>query len=274
MVRQHKIMHILAAVLVVMSCRAAVAIQVSEYFRIAEEFQKNPQATVLEWTGKEICLEEEISSVGVNSKGGAFIGFTRHSDETSKDLKTIDSVGYGFHFDGQPEAVKALQKGQRVRVRGKIINIYMNDDARVQLLMIHAEPSRILRVYPYTPPEDGGEADWFFGIAYMYETDPDTAKRIWLGKEVTIESEIGSVMTVDDELNPAEEGNMLVMFVQRTQALAVQGTAYLFLFDGTPEYASELTAGRTVRLRGKVESISEQNGIYYFIIVSSSQLVR
>lgn len=266
--KTQKIIILLVIIFLSLHCESSYAIQITPYFRIAEEYNSNPEKTLIYWTGREICIEGKISNTGENAKGGKFIMLSEESPEPP-----IEFVVYGFHFTEIPKELEQLHEGQKVRLRGRIISINMRDDPRCITLIIQAEPSRILKVYPYTDPEEKDKAEWFFAIPAMYEMDSEQTKRIWLGKEIILEEEIGAVMTVDKEGNKSPEGDTLIMFAKKSAFLSVQNVGYLFFFDGRPEDAEKLSAGQKVKIKGRVESISLRDGIYY-IIASSSMLIK
>ena len=267
--KPQKILFLFMILLSLIFCRDSSAIQINKYFDIAKDYQENPQAAIIKWLGKEICLEEEINNTGVNAKDGAYILFTKASFDS-----LIEHVAYGFHFNGQPENIKQLQKGQKVRVRGKIISIKMDDDALINRLEIQIEPSRLLKVYPYSPnPEDINKAEWFFTIPVMYERDPEITKKSWLGKEIIIEHEIGLISFVDDDGNAADSGNAMITFVGKASYLNVQNVGYMFLFDGTPDEIAKLTQGQKIKISGIVTEITLKENIY-IIVVTSSKLVE
>lgn len=266
--KTRKIIILLVIIFLSLPCESSYAIQITPYFRIAEEYYSNPEKTLIYWTGREICIEGKISNTGENAKGGNFIMLSEESPKPP-----IEFVVYGFHFTNKPKELEHLHEGQKVRLRGRIVTITMRDDPRVVTLIIQAEPSRILKAYPYTEPEEKDKAEWFFSIPAMYEMNPEQTKRIWLGKEIILEEEIGVVMTVDDEGNKATEGNTLIMFAQKSALLSVQNVGYLFFFDGKLDEAEKLSSGQKVKIKGRVESISLRDGIYY-IIASSSMLIK
>ena len=266
--QNRKIVIMFAIIFLTWPCTAANAIQITPYFRIAQEYYDNPQKALIYWTGKEICVEGSVSNTGENAKGGTCLMLSEESPNPP-----IEYVAYGFHFTNKPKELENIHEGQKVRLRGRIVSINMRDDPRVVMLIIQAEPSRILKTYPYTPPEDGDKPEWFFTIPAMYEMDSEQTKKIWLGKEIILEEEIGAVMTVDKEGNEAPEGDTLIMFAKKTALLSVQNVGYLFYFDGKADEAEKLSAGQKVKIKGRVEVITLKDGIYY-IIASSSMLLK
>ena len=257
---------VFTSLLVLFVCTAANALEVTPYFKIAQEYSANPQKTMRKWINKDICIEAVISSIGVNAKGGAFIMF--HEKATNLP---IEFVAYGFHFRSIPEKVKALREGQKVKLRGKITEIKMLDDPRVEQLMITAEPSFLLRAY--SPPPEKENIASTIDIPMLYEMNPKAAESKYLGQEITIEGIIAEISIIDDDGNEARYGNALVSIIEERNILSHPKIGYFFIFNGTPRKIADLEKGNKIKIRGIVEDI-ELNETGHLIILSSSKIMN
>lgn len=106
----------------------ANAVDVTPYYKIAEDYNSNIISARRTWLGKEICIEGVVSTILVTKAGNSTLE-NHVAVWLSENTRAINKVRYIFSFDGIPDEVMELQKGQKIKISGIVDSI---------------EPSRII----------------------------------------------------------------------------------------------------------------------------------
>ncbi len=241
-----------AVLLAVLSCRSAGAAQFSSYFRIAKDYATNEEEARKTWIGKEISIEGNVLVSGPDRNGNLVVGLAAESLTLSYDV-----VVYTFLFEGVPEESVMIEQWQKVRISGTITEITKEFWDQKNVLDITVSSSKLVQAQT----EDFTH---FFRIADDADRDYDAAKRMWLGKRINIEGQVV-------EIRPNSElGYIAVILYGQPRILpSIDEVGYIFFINGIPDEAAALKAGQTVRISGKVDSITKNGRVLITNLVSS-----
>ena len=116
--KSHKVVFFFTALVLLFSCVAANALDVTPFFKIAQDYDASPIKAKKTWMGRNVCIEGEIYYINVMDDGDARVGFVGRSGSIEEE-----AVIYIFDFRGVPDELVELEKGQQVKIRGEIRQI-------------------------------------------------------------------------------------------------------------------------------------------------------
>ena len=241
-----------AVLLAVLSCRGAVAAQYFSYFRIARDYAANEEEARKTWIGKEISIEGNVLVSGPNGEGNLVVGLAAESLTLS-----YDAVVYAFLFEGVPEESVMIEKGRKVRITGTVTEIEKEFWDQKNVLNITAVSSKLVQAQTE-------EFTHFFRIPDDADRDYDAAKRMWLGKRISLEGQVFRTHLDDERRFIAVE-----LYAKTRILSSIDEVGYVFFINGIPDEAAALKAGQTVRISGKVDSITKDGRVLLTGLVSS-----
>ena len=238
--------------LAVLSCRSAGAAQFSSYFRIAKDYATNEEEARKTWIGKEISIEGNVLVSGPNEEGNLVVALAAESLTLSYDV-----VVYAFMFDGVPEESAIIEKGHKVRITGTLKEIEKEFWDQKNVLDITVSSSKLVQAQT----EDFTH---FFRIPDYADRDYDAAKRMWLGKRINIEGQVFRTHLDNERRFIAVE-----LYAKTRILSSIDEVGYIFFINGIPDEVAALKEGQTVRISGKVDSITKDDRVLITGLVSS-----
>ena len=119
---------IMCYLLVASACWAEEAIP---FKKIYQDWSSNPFKAERIWVGETVCVEGEIASLGKNVNGGPTIVLI----DPSGQLNSI----YFFGFKNVPDRFFDVEKGQIVKLKGKIFELEKSDKGGLLVWIDYAQ---------------------------------------------------------------------------------------------------------------------------------------
>ncbi|MBR1486261.1 MAG: hypothetical protein IJ597_03300 [Synergistaceae bacterium] len=137
---------ILSIVGVLLLCSVACAIEALPYFKISREYADNSFKARQVWLNKEICISGEVVE-NVISDGGDTVIVLSDGNNGQDTIGKYNTVMYFFRFNGVSQDAKFLQKGQWIKLAGKIEDIETQIDSSIALngLLIFIKSSYVMK---------------------------------------------------------------------------------------------------------------------------------
>ncbi len=93
----------------------ANAVDVTPYYKIAEDYNSNIISARRTWLGKEICIEGVVSTILVTKAGNSTLE-NHVAVWLSENTRAINKVRYIFSFDGIPDEVMVVDSIEPSRI--------------------------------------------------------------------------------------------------------------------------------------------------------------
>ena len=124
-----------------MSSVAANAVEVTPYLKIARDYEANAIKATKNWVGKTICIEAEVVKLYIGDKGNAVVQVFRKDT-----LNSLRGAEYLFSFDGIPDEVTEIEKGDTVKISGRVFKLrWKSFGFRGDILLVRSASSHIVK---------------------------------------------------------------------------------------------------------------------------------